>query len=562
MSSLYIKNRLALIDYTSKYFDNFEELLNSDEFHFFMDSFLKDLKKKHHDLYDWVLDGKSLAEAIDSLTIKAKLLFALDVEDIRSIKKEETPRYLALVESAYHYWRNLHRFSVTFSHHQEGVLLSSFLSYDRRYNDLIIGFYRTIQEKLQCSKNSVYRQLQAGTNGSLLLCYNVLGFKGEYSKLNGIPVIQKVLLRSPIIIHLKHNKRIGTFEETNDNPIKQDLDLYNFFCYPCMVGDSYTLVFFHKDYTASAIGLANLFEFADFSKINRKPDCIVLFGVDDQKDETVFYYDEENDIQIGKISRQPIIEYFGYFKKMMLTLHNLNSIKRGRIPIHGAMINMHLKDGRKKGVVLMGDSGAGKSETIDALSKLSEEIEYQEIIFDDMGAMYQNDRGEIVAVGTETGAFVRLDDLDSASSYKDLDRSIFFNPESSKNARVITPVSSYDAIMKENKVDIFLYANNYTDIMGLNIMDDVEAFKATCKEGIRYAMGTTGEIGISKTYYANPFGPMQKQEESDKIIDELYSHFNENKLKYGELYTHLSLPNKDEGLTTAAKRLLELIEND
>ena len=55
---------------------------------------------------------------------------------------------------------------------------------------------------------------------------------------------------------------------------------------------------------------------------------------------------------------------------------------------------------------------------------------------------------------------------------------------------------------------------------------------------------------------------MQKQEESDKIIDELYSHFNENKLKYGELYTHLSLPNKDEGLTTAAKRLLELIEND
>ena len=50
MSSLYIKNRLALIDYTSKYFDNIEEILNSDEFHFFMDSFLKDLKKKHHDL--------------------------------------------------------------------------------------------------------------------------------------------------------------------------------------------------------------------------------------------------------------------------------------------------------------------------------------------------------------------------------------------------------------------------------------------------------------------------------------------------------------------------------
>ena len=57
------------------------------------------------------------------------------------------------------------------------------------------------------------------------------------------------------------------------------------------------------------------------------------------------------------------IEYFGWVKKMFLALHNLAVMKKGWLPIHGAMIQMKLHDGSEKNIVVMGDSGAGKSET-------------------------------------------------------------------------------------------------------------------------------------------------------------------------------------------------------
>ncbi len=46
---------------------------------------------------------------------------------------------------------------------------------------------------------------------------------------------------------------------------------------------------------------------------------------------------------------------------MCLTLHNLRMIRKGYLPIHGAMVNIQLKDGNTANVVIMGDSGAGKS---------------------------------------------------------------------------------------------------------------------------------------------------------------------------------------------------------
>ena len=95
---------------------------------------------------------------------------------------------------------------------------------------------------------------------------------------------------------------------------------------------------------------------------------------------------------------------------MTLTLHNLVMIKRGYLPIHGAMVNIELKDGKTANVVIMGDSGAGKSESLEAFRTLSEDyISNMTIIFDDMGTFKEVD-GKIYGYGTEIGAFVRLDD--------------------------------------------------------------------------------------------------------------------------------------------------------
>ena len=176
-----------------------------------------------------------------------------------------------------------------------------------------------------------------------------------------------------------------------------------------------------------------------------------------------------------------------------------------------------------------------------------------------MGSMHI-ENGILVAQGTEIGAFIRLDDLDKGSAYRDMDRSIFFNPESA-NARVVIPAAGYDVVSSSHKVDLFLYANNYTDKRGMKLFDSVEEAKEVFIEGKRFALGTTQEKGLSTTFFANPFGPMQKQAECMTIIDKMFDKLKENNIPVGEIYTCLGLENKgNDGLKIAAEKLLEEIK--
>ena len=73
-------------------------------------------------------------------------------------------------------------------------------------------------------------------------------------------------------------------------------------------------------------------------------------------------------------------------------------------------------------------------------------------------------------------------------------------------------------------------------------------------------MGTTQEKGISTTFFANPFGPMQKQEECTPLIDTMFERLFEQNITVGEIYTCLGLPNKgDNGIMDAAQALLDLV---
>ena len=102
-----------------------------------------------------------------------------------------------------------------------------------------------------------------------------------------------------------------------------------------------------------------------------------------------------------------------------------------------------------------------------------------------------------------------------------MDRSIFFNPDST-NARVITPAAPYDLVADNHRIDMLCYANNYDDKLGMHRFESLEEAKPVFVEGKRMAKGTTQEVGLSTTYFANPFGPMQKQEVCDPIIDTVF----------------------------------------
>ena len=63
---------------------------------------------------------------------------------------------------------------------------------------------------------------------------------------------------------------------------------------------------------------------------------------------------------------------------------------------------------------------------------------------------------------------------------------------------------------------------NYDEDLGLHEFENLDDAKTVFVEGKRMAKGTTQEVGLSTTYFANPFGPMQQQDICDPIIDKVY----------------------------------------
>ncbi|MGN8764531.1 hypothetical protein [Hornefia butyriciproducens] len=560
---LYLTDSEVIMNFDLSYPETKSNLIKSAEFQAVVRQFLRKLQKKDEKLCAWACPDGNEDAAVENISKTARELLVFDIDEADSSLVRNRETALEFVERLYDYWRTLERYSVT-TNRRGDAESTAFVSNDSAFNHLIINTFRRIEQTLMGRPNKVFRQQNAGTNASLA-CYRRDSFRlsDRYAVLKNVLFIDSVMMRTPMILHPKSNKREWPFEEVSVNPIttfEGNPDIY--FCFPAKVGTLTIFIYFHRDFMSNGVSCANLFEIATQEEASRKPDCILIFGNRDNKDKCTFYHDTEEDLWVGSVSYSDKISYFGYMKKTVLTLHNVAMMQRGRLPIHGAFVNITLENDKKKGICLMGDSGAGKSETIEALKNLgSDKIKNIEIVFDDMGSFQIRD-GRVYAQGTETGAFVRLDDLDPGTPYRDMNRSIFFNPDQS-NARVITPAAPYSVITDLHPVDLFVYANNYDDMTGMRRIEDIEEAKEIFIRGRRMAKGTTQETGFSETYFANPFGPMQQQEICRGIIDDVFRCLADTGVFVGEVYTRLGRDPEDRaGIQTSAQDLLDFIENN
>lgn len=562
--------------------NNSEELIRSELFEKILWRFLKNLEESQSPLLAVFPQGKidrgSMETLIDTLFYLTRLPADKVIKIVDGSSQFLRDAFLLneLVEQFYNYWRHLHRLI---------ICDSVFDRFDqkpyRTFNDLVESLmhivrstYRTIQENITGNHPKIYRQVSAGAEiGAIALPYHI-NYTGElYDSLQDIFVIRQALIYPPMIFKTPMNKRTGQFVQVQQNPLDSlNLPPNEWLCYPAKVGALLIMVYFCLDFFELGFSLCNLFELADEEDLKRKPDAVFIYGAPPESalnvdgNETVFYDDQENNCLVGSIPYKDEFGYFGYLKKMILTLHNIKRMQDGLLPFHGAMVRITLHGCKPFSLVVMGDSGAGKSETIEALRRIrSSEIQEILIIADDMGSFSLSPDGKVLGYGTEMGAFVRLDDLQAGYAFGQIDRTIIMNPDQ-VNARVVLPVTRYEYLVKGIPVDAILYANNYEEVDGSH--EAIEQFKTpqdalqVFRRGAVMSKGTTTTTGIVENYFANIFGPPQYHDLHESIACSYFTSFFAQGLYIGQLRTMLGIPGHEHsGPEQAALALIELIRS-
>lgn len=578
-------NRKVIIFLRDRVCETPEELMSSELFYEVVTRFVNDLKRKQSPLLK--VFGKQIQEIEHAdIQVLIQVFQVLGKMTLEAVPKliEEGERFIAnpsmlqvFVESLYNYWREFERFIVCDS---TGDRLDQrpYRTFDSTIEPLmhlVRQTYRDIEENITGQHLNIYRQVHAGAEVAVIALPKDIALpEGSYQKLRNIPMIRQILLYPPLLLNPPMNKRTGKFERISQNPLEQiEMTPREWLCYPAKVGPLLILVYVHETFYELGLSLCNLFELADDEYLNHPIDAVYLFGVPGTVLDalapmpTVFYEDLEHGLITAACPNKDQFGYFGYLKKMILTLHNIKIMKLGKMPYHGAMVRIVIKGDRPFTVLIIGDTGAGKSETLEAFRIIGEDqIEEMIIIADDMGSLDIDQEGNVIGYGTEVGAFIRLDDLQPGYAFGQLDRTIIMNPNQ-VNARVVLPVTTYEHVMKGYSVDMVLYANNYEEIDEehplIERFTTPEAALHTFREGTAMSKGTTTSTGLVHTYFVNIFGAIQYKTVHEEIVKRFFDAFFEKNIFVGQLRTRLGIVGWErKGPEEAAQALLSMISQE
>ncbi|MFA6619080.1 MAG: phosphoenolpyruvate carboxykinase [Candidatus Neomarinimicrobiota bacterium] len=559
------------------------ELLSSSLFLDVVKRYMKDLIRKESKLL--AVFGKEINDIedcdLDKLIGVFQVLEKMELENLPKLIDGvdsfiEDPSLLQeFVEGLYNYWRTFERYVICDSS-EYSLDTRPYRTFDSTIETLmhlVRQTYRDMEENITGRHPNIFRQVAAGGELGVITIKKELNsiYAPKYKQLDKIPIIRQMLLYPPLLLDPPMNKRAGKFEEIYKNPMDiVDINTRDWLCYPAKVGSLLIMVYVHERFFELGFSLCNLFELAEDEFLDKKPDAIYLYGTPSGSLDglanmpTVFYEDKENDLLIGAVPNDDIYGYFGYLKKMILTLHNIKVMKQGKMPFHGALVNIVGKNDKSKTVLIIGESGTGKSESLEALRIIGEEqIKEMIIIADDMGSIDLNEDGEVVGFGTETGAFVRLDDLQPGYAFGQIDRSIIMSPNK-VNSRIILPVTTYEEVIKGYKIDMVLYANNYETVDEdhpiISKISTAERALEIFRDGTAMSKGTTTSTGLIHSYFANIFGPIQKRDLHEKISKGFFEKLYQKAIFVGQFRTRLGVTGYEQsGPEEAAQALLELL---
>ncbi len=558
------------------------ELFASSLFEKVLASAIKDLERRKSVILHMFKVDTITQHDIELLKSVLKYLVKMPLNLIPNLVKGsetfiENKDYLfQFIEYLYNYWRHYDRFIICDA---AGDPLDerpyrTFNNTIETLTHLVRGVYRDIQENITGDHPNVYRQVRAGAEiATIALPKNIPMPMFYIEKLAEIPIIRQVLLNPPLVIYQPNNKRSGQFVRVVKNPIDYvEINSDEWLCYPAKVGDLIILTYFHEKFYELGFSLANLFEIATDEDLKKRPHGVYMYGVNRSFIEglgsfpTIFYDDEDNEMIVAACPNDDMFGYFGYLKKMVLTIHNIVMMKKGWMPYHGAMTRIILDGKIDTSILLMGDTGAGKSETLEAFRNIGgQSLSDVFIIADDMGSMEIKLDGSVVGYGTEIGAFLRIDDLSPGAAFGQIDRAIIMNPNG-VNARIVIPVTSLQRITQGTRIDYVLYANNYEQVDEKHPV--IEQFKSpeealkVFREGTAMSKGTTTSTGLTHSYFANIFGPPEYKDLHEAIATRYFNQLFTAGLFVGQMRTRLGLPGfEHSGPEESAKELIKLIRS-
>lgn len=559
-----------------------EELITSNLFRVILKQYISELAQKKSKLLKIFKHEAVTEQDINLLIETLQLLVKLPGKYVPSVVEgsekffENPALFNDFIEKFYNHWRRLHRLIIVDSREADRYDKRPYRTFNSTVETLmhlIRSTYRDIQENITGKYPRIYRQVSAGAEVAAIALPKKIDYPELYEKLNQISVITQALIYPPMIFNSPMNKRKGMFEQVCQNPIENVIiNPKEWLCYPAKVGPLLIMVYFNVRFFELSFSMCNLFELADENELRtHKPDAVFLYGVPDTvlpspgNSETIFYDDMENGLLAATIPCRDEFAYFGYLKKMILTLHNIIMMKRGFMPFHGALVNMTIRDAGEFNVLLIGDSGAGKSESLEALRVMArDEVEDIVIVADDMGSLKISPDGSVLGYGTEIGAFVRLDDLQPGYALGQIDRAIIMNANQ-VNARVVLPVTRFEDVMYGFPVDFVLYANNYEQVdedhPTIDRFSTPEEALNVFREGAVMSKGTTTTTGLTHSYFANIFGPPQYREVHEELVKQYFAAMFKKDVFVGQMRTCLGISGMElDGPQLAAKELLTLLK--
>lgn len=336
-----MSNDKVMINFTAKYCNSFEAILESDGFRRILEVYLRRAKKKNSVAYRYLsktLDTDSLIDIRRDLTVVIKYLTVMSVEEIVEISDsyskllEDRDKFVVFIEDFYLFWRKLERYTIVHRYKvQQGLAAVSFTEANANFSTLILSLYRKIEQHVAGYQPKVYRQIPAGGNACIMIHEMEWVRPNGYEALEEVPFIDHILLETPFITYPKKNTRDGMFTEIKYNPLKYaQINKEHWFCYPAKIGGLLTFIYFHRDFMEHGITLCNLFEMARSEETRgRKPDIIYVFGAKDNDEDlkTVFFDDVQNDIMLGYVNHSEKIDYFWLYKEDDINIIQLNNDK-------------------------------------------------------------------------------------------------------------------------------------------------------------------------------------------------------------------------------------------